>query len=112
MVCNKMMGLDSAVAAAAAGGHLQMKACKPLIGFNLLQSTLLLSDAILSFRCDLAEGLEPDRDRIQVQWQGHITESGNTFRGWIGASPLCHEILRLRHRKAVDRFQSLPGMTA
>ena len=57
MVCNKMMGLDSAVAAAAAGGHLQMKACKPLIGFNLLQSIRLLIDVMLSFRAILLKGL-------------------------------------------------------
>ena len=42
-----------------------MNAYKPLIAFNLLQSIQLLSDAMKSFRCNLVEGLEPDRDRIQ-----------------------------------------------
>jgi fumarate hydratase class II len=36
MVCTQVIGLDAAVAAAGAGGHLQMNVFKPLIGFNLL----------------------------------------------------------------------------
>ena len=64
MVCTQVIGLDSAVAAAGAGGHLQMNVYKPLIGFNLLQSIRMLKDAMTSFRQNLVEGLEPDRDQI------------------------------------------------
>ena len=66
MVCTQVIGLDAAVAAAGAGGHLQMNVFKPLIGFNLLQSIRLLSDAINSFRQNLVEGLEPNRQQIQA----------------------------------------------
>ena len=65
MVCTQVIGLDSAVAAAGAGGHLQMNVYKPLIGFNLLQSIRMLKDAISSFRRNLVEGLEPDQEQIQ-----------------------------------------------
>ena len=65
MVCTQVIGLDSAVAAAGAGGHLQMNVYKPLIGFNLLQSIRMLKDAMTSFRLNLVEGLEPDREQIQ-----------------------------------------------
>ena len=66
MVCTQVIGLDAAVAAAGAGGHLQMNVFKPLIGFNLLQSIRLLSDAINSFRQNLVNGLEPNRQQIQA----------------------------------------------
>ncbi|BEV36635.1 class II fumarate hydratase [Synechococcus sp. M16CYN] len=65
MVCTQVIGLDVAVAAAGAGGHLQMNVFKPLIGFNLLQAVRLLSSAIKSFRQNLVEGLEPDCKQIQ-----------------------------------------------
>ena len=66
MVCTQVIGLDAAVAAAGAGGHLQMNVFKPLIGFNLLQSIRLLSDAINSFHQNLVVGLEPNRQQIQA----------------------------------------------
>jgi fumarate hydratase class II len=66
MVCTQVIGLDAAVAAAGAGGHLQMNVFKPLIGFNLLQSIRLLSDAINSFRQNLVDGLEPNLQQIQA----------------------------------------------
>ena len=66
MVCTQVIGLDAAVAAAGAGGHLQMNVFKPLIGFNLLQSISLLSDAINSFHHNLVVGLEPNRQQIQA----------------------------------------------
>ena len=64
MVCTQVMGLDAAVAAAGAGGHLQMNVYKPLIGANLLDSIRLLNDACRCFRLNLVEGMEPDRERI------------------------------------------------
>jgi fumarate hydratase class II len=66
MVCTQVIGLDAAVAAAGAGGQLQMNVFKPLIGFNLLQSIRLLSDAINSFHQNLVVGLQPNRQQIQT----------------------------------------------
>jgi len=65
MVCTQVIGLDVAVAMAGAGGHLQMNVYKPLIGFNLLQSITLLTDACHCFRVAMVEGIEPNRTRIQ-----------------------------------------------
>lgn len=65
MVCTQVMGLDSAVAMAGAGGHLQMNVYKPMIGFNLLHAIELLHDACHSFRVAMVEGIEPNRTRIQ-----------------------------------------------
>jgi fumarate hydratase class II len=65
MVCTQVIGLDAAVAMAGAGGHLQMNVYKPLIGFNLLRSITLLTDACRCFRVAMVEGIEPNRARIQ-----------------------------------------------
>ncbi|MAD67979.1 MAG: fumarate hydratase, class II [Synechococcus sp. CPC100] len=65
MVCTQVIGLDAAVAMAGAGGHLQMNVYKPLIGFNLLRSIPLLTDACRCFRVAMVEGIEPNRARIQ-----------------------------------------------
>ena len=65
MVCTQVIGLDAAVAIAGAGGHLQMNVYKPLIGFNLLQTIKLLTDACHFFRVAMVEGIEPNRSRIQ-----------------------------------------------
>ena len=64
MVCTQVIGLDAAVAAAGAGGHLQMNVYKPLIGANLLQAISLLNDACRCFRLNLVDGMEPDRNKI------------------------------------------------
>ena len=65
MVCTQVIGLDAAVAMAGAGGHLQMNVYKPLIGFNLLQTIKLLTDACHCFRVAMVDGIEPNRSRIQ-----------------------------------------------
>ena len=65
MVCTQVIGLDTAVAMAGSGGHLQMNVYKPLIGFNLLQAITLLTDACRCFRVSMVEGIEPNAKRIQ-----------------------------------------------
>ena len=64
MVCTQVIGLDTAVAAAGAGGHLQMNVYKPLIGANLVEGINLLNDACRCFRLNLVDGMKPDRPRI------------------------------------------------
>lgn len=64
MVAVQVMGYDTAVAFAGAGGHLEMNAYKPLMAFNVIQSIRLLSDACDSFADFLVVGMEPNRKRI------------------------------------------------
>ncbi len=72
MVCTQIMGLDSAVAMAGAGGHLQMNSYKPLIGFNLLHSIELIHDACRNCRIHLINGIEPNRPQIQRNLEGSL----------------------------------------
>ncbi len=65
MVCTQVIALDVAVAMSGGGGHLQMNVYKPLIGFNLLESIELLSDAMRSCRTSMVEGIKPNQKNIQ-----------------------------------------------
>lgn len=64
MVCVQVIGNDTAMAMAGAGGFLQMNAYKPLMAHLLAQSIALLADAMTSFRVFLIEGTEPNRPQI------------------------------------------------
>ncbi len=65
MVCMHVIGLEVAVSMGGFGGHLQMNAYKPLIGFNLLQSIELLHDACKSCRKFMVEGIKPNLKNIE-----------------------------------------------
>jgi len=65
MVCTQVIGLDVSVTMAGSGGHLQMNAYKPLIGFNILHSINLLHDACKSCRTAMIEGIEPNLSKIK-----------------------------------------------
>ncbi len=69
MVCTQVIALENAVAMAGSGGHLQMNAYKPLIGFNLLQGITLLTDACRCSRVSMIEGMEPNLEKIEHNLQ-------------------------------------------
>ena len=64
MVVAQVYGNDAAVAFAASQGNLELHVMKPVMIHNLLESTRLLADACRSFRIHCADGIEPDRARI------------------------------------------------
>ncbi|MFI5181046.1 MAG: class II fumarate hydratase [Thermoanaerobaculia bacterium] len=64
MVVAQVYGNDAAVAFAASQGNLELHVMKPVIVHNVLESIRLLADACRSFRLHCAEGIEPDRSRI------------------------------------------------
>ncbi len=65
MVCTQVIALDNAVTMAGSGGHLQMNVYKPLIGFNLLKSITLLTDACRCSRVSMIEGIQPNLKKIE-----------------------------------------------
>jgi fumarate hydratase, class II len=69
MVCCQIFGNDVALTWGAAGGQLQLNACKPLILANVLDSTELLGDSIAAFDVHLMRGVRTDRDRIALHLQ-------------------------------------------
>ncbi len=64
MVCVQVFGNDAAIGIAAASGNFELNVYKPVLISAFLQSARLLADASDSFRTNCAEGLEPDRERI------------------------------------------------
>ena len=66
MVCTQVMGFEYAVSMANASGTLQMNEYKPLIGFNILTSIKLLTNAISNFRVKLVEGIQPNPNTIKT----------------------------------------------
>ncbi|MFT7625532.1 MAG: fumarate hydratase class II [Myxococcota bacterium] len=70
-VC-QVYGNDAAVAFAASQGNFELNVFKPVMIHNLLESARVLGDAAESFRKHCAEGIEPDRDRIQQLLHGSL----------------------------------------
>ena len=64
MVCAQVMGNHVAVTIGAAQSFLELNVFKPLIIHNVLQSVALLADAAESFASNMADKLEPARERI------------------------------------------------
>src|SRR3989338_3246129 len=64
MVAVQVMGNDTAVAFAGAGGYLEMNVYKPLIIYNVIQSIRILSDSCNNFSDFLVEGIEANEKQI------------------------------------------------
>lgn len=64
MVCAQVMGNDTTIAIAASLGHFQLNVFKPVMLHNLLESTSLLAEALLSFNDKCAVGIEPNHQMI------------------------------------------------
>ncbi|MGV8843516.1 MAG: class II fumarate hydratase [Pseudomonas sp.] len=60
MLACQVLGNDVSIGFAASQGHLQLNVFKPVIIYNLLQSTRLLADGCRNFQRHCIAGLEPD----------------------------------------------------
>ncbi len=72
MVCTQVIGNDTAVAIAGSQGNFELNVYKPLMIFNLIQSTILLSDSCKSFRKFCIEDLQANTDNIQEHLQNSL----------------------------------------
>ena len=64
MVAAQVMGNDATVGFAGSQGHLELNVMKPVLIYNLLESTQLLADAMLSFCENCVVGIEPNHEAI------------------------------------------------
>ena len=65
MVSVQVMGNDAAVGFAASQGNFELNVFMPVIAYNVLQSIRLLAESIEAFRINCAEGIEPDKAKMQ-----------------------------------------------
>ncbi len=65
MVAVQVMGNDAAIAIAASQGNFELNVFMPVLAYNFLQSVRLLSESMDSFRERCAEGIRPDRERME-----------------------------------------------
>jgi len=64
MVCAQVMGNDIAITVAGSQGNFELNVFKPMMIYNLLQSTNILADACNNFSQYCIEGLEPNKEKI------------------------------------------------
>ncbi len=65
MVSYQVIGLDAAIAAAAAGGQLELNVMMPLVAWDLCHALQIQAAAVRAFDRRCARGLEPDRARAR-----------------------------------------------
>jgi fumarate hydratase class II len=65
MVCAQVMGNNTTVTIAGSQGHFELNVYKPVLAYNMLQSTRLLADACNSFADNCVVGIEADEARIR-----------------------------------------------
>ena len=65
MVAVQVMGNDSAVGFAASQGNFELNVFLPVIAYNFLQSSRLLSESICAFTANCAVGIRADREKMR-----------------------------------------------
>ncbi len=65
MVCAQVMGNNTTVSFAGSQGHLELNVFKPVIAYNVLQSTRLLADASASFAERCVSGIKANTGTIK-----------------------------------------------
>ncbi|WP_185859407.1 class II fumarate hydratase [Blattabacterium cuenoti] len=65
MVCTQIIGNDVSISIAGSSGNYELNVAKPLIVYNFLQSSQLLSDACTSFSSFCVKGIKPNDQRIK-----------------------------------------------
>ncbi|WP_334162003.1 class II fumarate hydratase [Phenylobacterium sp.] len=66
MVCAHIMGNQTAMSIAGSQGHFELNVFNPVMAYNFLQSTRLLSDAAISFTDNMVLGIEAREDNIKA----------------------------------------------
>jgi fumarate hydratase class II len=72
MLCAQVFGNDVAVNFGGASGNFELNVYKPLMIHNFLSSARLIADGCDSFRKHCAQGIEPNRERIQQHLENSL----------------------------------------
>lgn len=96
MVVCQVLGNDAAISFAASQGNFQLNVFKPMIIYNFLQSTKLLTDAMVSFNDHCAVGIQPNLSVIKrnLETSLMLVTALNPHIGYENAA----KIAKLAHR--------------
>jgi fumarate hydratase class II len=92
MVCAQIMGNDVAVTIGGTQGHYELNVFKPLLANNLIQSSVLLGDAIVSFNDNCVIGIQPNHKRIKEHLNNSLmlVTALNTKIGYYKAAEIAN----------------------
>lgn len=104
MVCAQVIGNDLAISTGAMQGHLELNVFMPLIARNLMESILLLSDAIRSFETHCVKDVRPNEQKIHDNLHNSLmlVTALNTHIGYAKAA----EIAQNAHRNGLTLKES------
>lgn len=96
MVCCQVIGNDTAIAAGAMQGHLQLNVFMPLIARNLLQSERLLADVMTTFNEHCLKGIRPNLKNIDrhLHQSLMLVTKLSPHIGYSNAAEIAHYALR------------------
>ncbi len=90
MVCAQVIGNDMAIAIGGMQGHYQLNVFKPVMIYNLLQSSRLIGDACVSFNNNCVVGIEPNLQNIKTNLENSLmlVTALNTHIGYENAAKI------------------------
>ncbi|BAW01275.1 class II fumarate hydratase [Thermus thermophilus] len=96
MVVVRVYGNDHTVAFAGSQGNFQLNVYKPVMAYSTLESINLLADAVASFDAHLAQGIEPNLERIEEHLQKNpmLATALNKAIGYDKAAEIVKKALR------------------
>ncbi|MCJ9427821.1 class II fumarate hydratase [Kordiimonas marina] len=111
MVCVRVFGNHDTVTHAAAGGQFQLNAYKPVIIYAVLQSVILLGQAMASFTARCLKGLKADEARLSAN-VAHSLMVATALVPHIGYDKTAEIVLKADHegtglREAALALQAL-----
>ncbi|HSN91739.1 MAG TPA: aspartate ammonia-lyase [Anaeromyxobacteraceae bacterium] len=112
MVCLQVVGLDAAIAGAAASGQLELNVMMPLVAFDLCHALQILANAVRAFDLRCARGLEadPERARFYAERTVSLATALAPRIGYAAAAEIVKESVRTG-RSIVDLAAERGGMS-
>ena len=95
MVCYQVMGNDQTIMACSQAGQLELNVMTPIIGYNLLQSLEILSNAIQVFAERCVRGIRANVERCRQLAEGSmgLATALNPYIGYSAAAAVAQEAL-------------------
>ena len=96
MVCVQVMGNDVAIGIASSQGNFELNVFMPVMAYNFLQSTRLLSEAIVSFTKRCLEGMKANKKKMKENIDNSLmlVTSLNPYIGYEKSAQIANKALK------------------